>query len=207
MIKTTLKTGAIGNGEAQYVKYVENIVVKLTENAELFPEIGPLLADLEGALTVFKQAQADAAYRDRRFIVIKNQALTALKDTVYYVSLHVSAQAKGNAALILAAGFNPSEPRSSTSDPAPKPESLLVEVNTHVPGVIDLKTRYWKDKIAYQFEYRKKGSEVSWNRIVSSKSRITLSGLESIQQYEFRVAYIGRNPQMTYSDIVSSYVL
>lgn len=206
MVKVTLKTGATGNGEAQYVKFVENIVVKLTENAALFADMDPSMADLEQALATLKTAQADAAYKDKRFVVIKNQAYAALKVVVYRLSLYVERKAEGDASIILAAGFNPSNSGSTTLDPAPKPKRFLVEVNQHVSGMTTLKTGFWKGVLAYQFEYRKKNGDVDWTRVVSSKSKVTITGLESVQEYEFRVAYIGRNPQMTYSDIVSSYV-
>lgn len=206
MAKTTLKTGATTNGEAQYVRFVENIIVKLTENAALFPDVDPTLADLEQALATVKQAQADAAYRDKRQVVIKNQALETLRKLVYHLSLYVEREANGDAAIILAAGFNPAKRGSPTLDAAPKPTTFLVEVNAHVSGVTNLKTAYWKGVLAYQFEYRKKNSDSDWNRVISSKSKVTITGLEPVQEYEFRVAYIGRNPQMTYSDVVSSYV-
>jgi len=208
MAKTTLQTGAIGTGEAQYVKFVENIVVKLTENAGMFPDMDPSLADLEQALATLKQAQADAAYRDKRLVVIKNQAFATLKTMVYHLSLYVERKANGDAAVILAAGFNPSKKGGTTTiSPAPKPANLIVEINVHISGMTNLKTTFWKGVLAYQFEYRKKNSGEDWTRVVSSKSKVTITGLEPVQEYEFRVAYIGRNPQMTYSDVVSSYVL
>ncbi|NGM66128.1 fibronectin type III domain-containing protein [Sphingobacterium sp. SGR-19] len=55
-------------------------------------------------------------------------------------------------------------------------------------------------------EYRQKNSGTDWNRVVSSKSKVTITGLDPVKEYEFRVAYIGRNPQITYSDVVMSYV-
>lgn len=208
MVKTTLKTGATNHGEAQYVQFVENIVAKLKENEDLFPDVDPSLVDLEQALATLKQAQADAAYRDKRLVVIKNQALAVLRTMVYHLSLYVERMANGDPSIILAAGFNPSQKNVITQlpEPAPKPKIFLVEVNAHVSGVTTLKTAYWKGKLAYQFEYRKKNSDTDWNRVVSSRSKVTITGLEPVQEYEFRVAYIGRNPQMTYSDVVSSYV-
>jgi len=206
MSKVTLKTGGTSNGEAQFVKFVENIIVKLTENADLFTDADPSIADLEQALTKLKQAQADAAYRDKRFVVLKNQALAALKTMVYHLSLYVERQANGDAAIILAAGFNPSARSAIGIEPAPQPKFLLVEVNAQVPGVTTLKTDYWKGNVAYRFEYRKKNSDIDWTVITSTRSNVTITELESVQEYEFRVAYVGRNPQITYSNVVSSYV-
>ena len=207
MAKVTLQTGSTQRGEAQYVKFAENILVKLTENAAMFDDVTPALADLEEALASLKQAQADAAYGDRRFVLIKNQAFRALKEVVYQLSLYVESKARGDASVILAAGFNPSKTRGANSlAPAPKPKYFSMDVNVHVPGMIVLKTNFWKGVLAYQFEYRKKDSAEDWTRVVSSRSKLTLSGLASVQQYEFRVAYIGRNPQITYSDVLTSYV-
>lgn len=206
MAKTTLKTGGLSGGEAQYVKFVENIVVKLTENTALFPGVEPKRDALKQALTAFKRAQADAAYRDKRLVVIKNQAYAALKAEVYRLSLYVERQAEGDEATILAAGFIPSKRGVPVLEPAPKPKTFLVKVNAQVSGVADLKVNGWRRVVAYQFEYRKKNSDSHWNKVISSKSKVTITGLEPVQEYEFRVAYIARNPQITYSDVVSSYV-
>lgn len=206
MAKTSLKTGLLKNGEAQYVQYVENIVAKLTENAALFSGVESNLDALEHALILFKRTQADAAYRDRRMVIIKNQAYASLKAEVYRMSLEVERNADGDEAMILAAGYIPSKRGIPVLEPAPKPKTLLVRVNQHVSGVAELKVNGWRRVLTYQFEYRKKNSDMAWIPVMSSKSKVTITGLEPVQEYEFRVAYIARNPQITYSDVVSSYV-
>lgn len=206
MAKVTLKTGGTSNGEAQYVKFVENILVKLTENAALFSDVDPSMADIEQALTVFKLAQADAVYRDKRLVAIKNQAYAALKTLIYHLSLYVERVADGDEAVILAAGFIPSQRGRSVLEPAPKPKVFLVKVQAHIAGMAELKVNSWRPVLVYRFEYRKKNADDNWHQIFSSTSRITITGLEPVQEYEFRVAYIGRNPQITYSDVVRSYV-
>lgn len=206
MAKVTLKTGGTSNGEAQYVKFVENIMVKLTENVALFADMDPSLADVEQALTTFKLAQADAAYRDKRLVAIKNQVYAALKTLIYHLSLYVERAADGDEAVILAAGFIPSQRGISVLEPAPKPKIFLVKVNAHISGMAELKVNSWRPVLVYRFEYRKKNAGADWNQVLSSTCRATITGLEPVQEYEFRVAYIGRNPQITYSDVVSSYV-
>ena len=206
MAKTTLKTGSTSNGEAAYAMYVENILVKLAENTALFSDVGQLQDDLEESLRLFKQAQAEAAYRDRRMIVLKNQALAKLKRRVYQLSLYVESKAGGDAATILAAGYVPSISRGPQVAPAPKPSGFSIDVQAYRSGLANLKVKGWRPVLAYQFEYRRKDSGEPWNHIISSKCRLTVTGLIPLQEYEFRVAYIGRNPQITYSDIISSYV-
>src|SRR5690606_4861611 len=189
MAKTTLKTGATGNSEAAYVKFVENIVVKLTENTALFPDVEPERDVLDQLLSEFKRTQADAAYRDKRMVVIKNQAYATLKAEVYRMSLYVERQAAGDEAMILAAGFIPSKRGMRVLEPAPKPKIFIVEVNAQISGVADLKVNGWRRVLAYRFEYRKKNSDSHWNPVLSSKSKVTITGLEPVQEYEFRVAY------------------
>jgi len=46
-----------------------------------------------------------------------------------------------------------------------------------------------------------------WTSINSTKAKLVVSNLTSGVQYAFRVAGIGANPTVVYSDIVTSYVL
>ncbi len=47
----------------------------------------------------------------------------------------------------------------------------------------------------------------SWTERLITRSSTLFTGLESLKEYEFRVAYIGSHPAIQYSDIVSSLVL
>src|SRR5690606_2855663 len=125
---------------------------------------------------------------------------------VYQLSLYVERQADGDPAIILAAGFMPSQKGVHILNPAPKPERFRVKVDADLSGVANLKVNSWRQVLAYQFEYRKINSGAAWTRVLSSKSTVAITDLEPVQKYEFRVAYIGRNPQITYSDVISSYV-
>src|SRR5690606_23235162 len=152
MTKVTLKTGGTSNGEAQLVKFVENIIVKLAENADLFTDADPSIADLEQAQAKVKQAQADAAYRDKRFVLLQIHAFAALKKIGYPLSHDEEREANGEAAVILAARLNPSAKGVMGHEPAPVPKFIAEEVNVRIPGLTTLKTAYWKGNLAYQFE-------------------------------------------------------
>lgn len=204
MAKTSLQTK--GKNEANYVKFVENVIVKLTENSALFTDLDPTIVEIEGALSSFKKAQADAAFRDMRFVVIKNQELAVLKRMVYDLWLYVEKVAKGDPSVIMAAGFVPVKSGSPVGE-SPKPQNLRAEVNVNVPGMTTLKVNAWKRALVYQFEYRKRGEGNPWETVLSSKAKITISNLESMSFYDFRVAYIGRDSLVTYSDTVSAAIL
>ncbi|SFT02788.1 fibronectin type III domain-containing protein [Sphingobacterium wenxiniae] len=203
MAKTTLQTK--NKNEDGYVKFVENILVKLTENVAIFPEPDPSIADLQIAFDGFKRAQADATYRDMRLVKIKNQQFAQLKQMVYELSLYVEKVAKGDPTLILAAGFMPSK-LGMPIGPAPKPLTLRANLKTGHRGMMQLQVNTWKGALMYRFEYRKKSSTDDWVHVLSAKSKVLLTGLESMQEYEFRVAYLGRDPMVTYSDVLTAPV-
>lgn len=204
MSKPTLQFRSLTGSEL--ARYAENILVKMTENAALYPDPDPSLAELEAALSRFNRAQADAAYRDMRLIEIKNQHLQALKQVIFDLSLYVTKVSKGDRAAIMAAGFLPSR-SASPIGAAPKPQNFRVELLLGNPGNVRLRVNPWKPTLVYQFEYRKKEGTERWETVLSSRSTCVLSGLEPLKQYEFRVAYINRDPAVTYSDTVSMYVL
>lgn len=198
-------TTEIGS-EAKLLKYGDNVLKKSTENAVLFPDATELVAALKTELDLFRNSVAEASYRDKRQVVIKNQNGTALRQALYQLSLHVEMVAKGDPNLILAAGFTPSKPRSIPVGISPKP--TILSVRNHEQGLmmVDLSTKAWRSARYYQFEHRIVGA-VDWTVTLSSKSRITLKELDHLKEYEFRVSYLGPDPTPNYSDNVRCFVV
>lgn len=204
MLKPTLKFRDLT--ELQVAKSAANILVKMTENVDLFPEPEPSLALLETALASFNRSLSDAIFRDMRQVVIKNQRLAALKLVMFNLSLYVTKIAQGNSDIILAAGFVP------TKDPTPigigpKPTDFRASPLGSRPGEVDLRVKSWASATMYFFEYRKAQSTDPWARLSSTRSNIRIAGLDSLQTYEFRVAYATTDPRLTYSDVILSVVL
>lgn len=190
----------------QLAQYADNILVKMTENAIVFPDPDPSLADLESVLTLFNRSLADAAFRDMRQVEIKNQHLAALRQVIFELSLYVTKVSKGDRAIILAAGFMPSK-TAAPIGVAPKPQDFRAQLMLDNPGHVRLRVNAWKPTLVYQFEYRKRQEGEPWKHVLSSKSTCVISGLETLEAYEFRVAYINSDPLVTYSDVVSTHVL
>lgn len=204
MKKPTLQSGE--KSAAKLLQYADNILLKMTENADLFPEPDPTLAELDTAIADFREAVSEAAYRDRRKVEVKNQLQDGLKQVIYGLSLYVDKVAQGNPATILAAGFLPSKD-AVPSGIAPKPTNLRVNLPRINSQTAELRVKSWAPARVYQFEYRKVAGGEDWERVLCSKSVCVLKGLEKLQEYEFRVAYIGTDPTVTYSDAIRSYVL
>lgn len=191
---------------AKLLRYADNILFKMTHHASLFPDPDPSLATLKAALEGFRSALAEAAFRDMRKVELKNQQQTVLKRIIYELALYVDKVCKGDPAMILAAGFLPRRGGSPTGI-APKPVDFrvsLLRINTQT---VKLRVKSWSHTRVYRFEYRKVLSGEDWQMVLRSKSTCVLQRLEKLAEYEFRVAYIGTDPTITYSDVVRSYVL
>ncbi len=75
-------------------------------------------------------------------------------------------------------------------------------------GIADLRVKYLRAARQYRFDYRLVGEE-QWSTLYSSSSRVTVNGLESFRDYEFRAAYIGGgvNPTPRFGETLTSIVL
>ena len=205
MKKPTLQSSEVKSA-AKLLQYADNILLKMTENADLFPEPDPSLAELDAAIADFRQAVSEAAHRDMRMVELKNQQQVVLRRVIYHLSLYVDRVAQGDVATILAAGFLPNKDAESAG-PAPKPIDFRVALRQPNTQTVNMRVKAWKPALVYQFEYRKVDGSDDWHRELRSKSTCVLRGLEKLAEYEFRVAYIGTDPTVTYSDTVRSYVL
>lgn len=196
------------NTEAKLLKYAENVFKKSTENASLFPEATTLLADLGVVLELFRDGITEANYRDKRQVVIKNQHGARLKQALYHLSLHVELVANGDANLILAAGFIPSKDKANAGyvGISPKPTGLTVQLGAQGLLMAELGVKSWQSARFYQFEYRVVGAN-AWTTVISPKSKVSIRDLEHLQEYEFRVTYLGPDPTPVYSDSVRCYIV
>lgn len=190
----------------ELLRYAERILLKMTENAELFPDPTPALTTLESRLTAYRNAYAEAAFGDRRAVTLKKQRGDGLQETIYRLSHYVDKVAQGDPATILAAGYRPSRSKHIPIGRTPKARNLRVKHVQVGTGIIQLKVDPWKPARLYRFEYRKVGS-LAWESVLDSKSRLELRGLEKLQEYEFRATYIGIDIAPNFSDTVTAIVV
>lgn len=192
---------------AKLLQYAENILAKVNENATLFVDPVPPLADIEASLQAFRTGLTESSFRDMRQVELKNQQAVHLKALLYDFSLYVETIAQGNPATIMAAGFTPSKGNRPSVTEHPKPTDFRVEIRQMGLMTVNLRVKPWKAARFYQFEYRKAGSLNDWTRVLSSKSKVAIAELEHLQEYEFRVTYLATDPVHNYSDTVRCYVV
>lgn len=155
-------------------------------------------------LTDFRGAIVDAEYRDKLAIIVRGDKRKTLQEGIRFLSFYVQTIAKGDEGIIVASGFVPSKPQSS-SENIPLPEDFRA-IPTIGTGAIKLRLKAWRRARVYQFGYRKKGESNPWITVLSSKSSCTISDLEVLEEYEFRVCYVGRSGKSPYSHVVTSRV-
>ena len=190
----------------QLLVYAEQIFLKLTENADLFIDPVPDLATLGESLNAYREAYAEAAFRDKRAVILKAQHGEKLQDVIRRLAHYVEGVAAGDEAIIVAAGFRPSRSSHVSLGRTPKPENLRVEHIQVGSGIIRLRVNSWRPARLYQYEYRKKGTE-QWSSVMHTKSSLEMSNLDLLEEYEFRVSYIGSDVTLNYSDLITAWVI
>lgn len=205
MSKLTIKE--VQQTDVQLMQTAEQIFTKMTAEATLFSTPVPALATLETALIAFRNSATEAAYRDTRAILIRNQKRASLVYLIKELGKYVDTIANGDDSIVLAAGFSLRKANGSYHGLVPKAKAPLAEPKEIGSGRILLRTNPWTGARMYDFQCRIKGSPEAWTSQLSSKSTCMIEGLEQFKEYEFRVTYIGIDPTPNYSDSTSSYVL
>ena len=185
-------------------EYALIILKSMREERVLFPDPHPDLDSFEKRIEEFNLAAIEAKNRDRRAVLIRDQKKEILQQDIRFLSFYVQTIAKGDEGIIVASGFVPSKrPDSSEQIPSPSDFKLIPEIGSKA---MKLQVKAWRSARVYQFEYRKKGEDQPWTTVLSSKSRHTIQHLEHLQEYEFRVCYVGRTGNSAYSNVLSSLV-
>ncbi|SFS37174.1 hypothetical protein [Sphingobacterium wenxiniae] len=188
---------------AGMLRYAESILLKMTQNVDLFANPVPDLPTFESLLNTYRDAYAEANFRDKRAVIIKGKAGRELQEAIYRLSQYVDSIAKGDTELIVAAGFIPSSPSTNRIGRTPQAENLRIENVQVGTGKLRARVKAWKHARLYRYEYRVKGTE-EWTSILHTKSVLEIRDLEMMQFYEFRATYIGTDTEPNYSDIITA---
>jgi len=188
--------------DSELDQQAQAIVLAMTGNAA-FTTPDPTLPTVDTAITEYQSALSEAATGDRQATAIKDQKREALEDILKDLGLYVEKLCKGDVAKILSSGYKASK-ESTPVGPLPKPTGF--EVMPKGKGEILLRCKAIKGAKAYQFEHTL-ASATDWVISTETKSRLLLTGLNSGQEYKFRVVPVGSSNIREYSDEVGSFVL
>ncbi len=192
---------------AQLIQFAEEIVTKMGQHDDIFVTPTPALATLSAITQTYRESAAEAAFNDRRAISFRNEQRKELEYVISELAKYVDTVARGNETTILSAGFIPSKDRVLDNSWNPKADHLQVFPVGLGTSRIKIRVAPWKKARYYQYEYRKKGVDEPWSRLLSTKSIAIVENMEPFQEYEFRATYLGKDINPNYSDIVSTYAL
>lgn len=181
----------------------QHVVANMSGNVA-FPNPTPGLDTLTAAASDFEEAEQASRNGSRELVAIKNQRRAVLEAMLREEANYVNLVAKGNLALIISSGFEHSK-RAEPIGALPAPENLQVKPGLS-KGSLQVSCNPVRGATAYCFDYCLLPG-TSWERVDSTKHRVTITGLNSGQQYAFRVYALGTNPQRNWSAEVNSYVL
>ena len=119
---------------------------------------------------------------------------------------YVQLNCKNDLAILLSSGFEAAKPKAPVGMLL-KPENFKVE-NGPNSGSIKLSVDKIKGASSYRFEstVAPVTATTNWTVNVGTASKFVVDDLTSGQQYAFRVAGVGADPTIVYSDVVTRFV-
>ena len=183
----------------QKLNKVYSIIGKLTGNLD-FPVTDPTLAELTTAYDEASIASAQAETGDRQKVAIKKQKIAVLDTLMARLQSDINTKANGNVAKILGAGFEVSNPRTPASKKGPV-EGLTIKLGAS-PGEVIIKWKPIKggriNVVVGSTDLPSLNDEKKVLTWETTKSKITITGLESGVVYHFRIVVVnaaGVGPQ------------
>ncbi len=198
---TSFTTLSDGNLESK----THSIISSITGNAN-FPTPVPSIAVIEAAADNFSSALVKAQTGNRADVADKNAKRETLLAALRQLCSYVNLTANGDAAMLLTSGFDVSK------DPQPsiisKPEIIRLE-NGVASGTLQLSVKAVKGAYSYLHEYTTDATLApnSWVSSMSTSAKATLTNLQPGTVYYCRVAAVGSNNQVLYSDAASRMVI
>ena len=170
-----------------------------------FPEPEPSLAALNDSIKAYSDALALAKTRDKVKVAIKKDLkevlLTDLRKLISYCSM----VAAGDRAKLVSSGF-PVNAETASFKMLPAPENLTVKTGINSGEAIVSINRIANAR-AYLLYYKSAAGNGEWLHATNSLPRFTLSGLEALSLYQFKMGAIGIKGQITCTEIITKAVL
>ncbi len=178
------------------------IINDLTENFSTAPG----LAGLTDARDNYTAALAVAVDGSKYEKALKNQRRTALIEELHLMANYILNVCEGDRVKAISSGF------TIAKEPSPAPE-LTKPANTKLedgPATGSLKFSFEKPQSAKSYIYQATQEPLTetsnWSTSVGTKRKFLFAGLESGKRYWVRVAALGMDDQMVYSDPISRIV-
>lgn len=205
MAKSKIITSFSRYSDSELSSKAAFIISSLTGNTS-FPSPTPPLAELQTALQAFNAADEAALDGEKLNTAIKNQKRSELVALLVSLALYVQLTSNNDEVLLLSSGFDLKKSPAPIGV-LPKPDGFKVQPGDS--GTIKLSVKKINGAKMYLFQYTTApaGAASAWGDVISSRTNTVITGLRSGTEYAFRAAGMGSDPSLTYSDVISSFVL
>lgn len=180
------------------------IATAMTGNTH-FPEPTPSLAALNESIKAFSDGLALAKTRDKVKVAVKNTLREELLLNLRRMASYCSMVADRDRAKLVSSGF-PVTAESVAVKILAVPENFTVQAGTNSGEAIVSINRIANAK-AFLLYYKPVASNGEWIHVTNSLPRFTLTGLEALAPYQFKMVVIGTRGQITYTDTITKAVL
>ena len=180
------------------------IIKNMTGNTN-YPTPVPTLAVVQTALTGYDLALTAAANGGLDKTAIKDQKRSDLEALLKQLGTYVQLNCKNDLVILLSSGFEAGKAATPVGM-LTKPENFKVE-NGPNSGTVKLSLDKIKGANSYVYEYAAVPitATSNWTVGVGTSTKFSIVGLTSGQQYAFRVAGIGADLTIVYSDVLSRF--
>lgn len=172
-----------------------------------YPDPSPPLTDVAVAITDYENSLSNSGSGGKLDTAVKEQKRTVLENLLTNLGLYVQANGKNDESILLSSGYDLQKQRTPVGMLA-KPENIKVMPGRST-GSLKVSINSIPGADSYLFNYTEMPllANSNWQLMPSSKATVLINGLESGKQYAFKVAGVGSNPDLVFSDIVTSFVL
>jgi hypothetical protein len=182
-----------------------DIKVAMTGNTH-FTTPSPTLAVLTSAISTYATALSAKVNGGKAATANKNTKRADLVNILQQLGIYVQLNSASDTATMLSSGFN-LQKASAPHAPLGKPHDLLLKAT--LPGRLVLGFKLLEDANSYVYQYTTAPSAANsvWITEYGSTLKHEFKNLVSGRQYIVRVAGIGTESTLVFSDEVSSFVL
>jgi hypothetical protein len=182
------------------------IIQRLTENPH-FPSPQPSLEEINQSRIAFVDALVASKTGDKQATLRKKECRSLLEKHLELLALYVNMNCSDNEEIAKSSGFNIKKKGKPVGILA-KPSNLRV-VNGPAKGTlianIDRINR--AKSYIYQITTAPVTETSIWETHIISRKKMVFENLASGKEYAIKVAAVGKEPILVYSDVVFSYVL
>lgn len=196
-------TNGFGDGsDSALIQKANFIHEQISSRPTVFTTPVPSMTVLKTAIDDFTDALNAATGGSRVQITHKNMLRGTLVDTLHKLGYYVLFTASGDAYIAEQSGFKIAKPGSPSI--VVQPSGMVVK-NTTQSGELLVSVKRQAAAKSYMFQYTTDATlkEDSWITITCTVSKCLITGLVPGTKYYLRVAVVGSNGQVLYSDVVN----